>query len=169
MLTCPIREVAALLPHSGHMVLLDEILAYDHESLLASAHIGADHILMQPDGTVPAWMAMEIMAQCIGALEGCHARVRGEPVRLGFLLGTRKLHLFADALPPGCRLLAEVRQSIRDSNGFAVFDCSLRITDAPADLRLPENGLVAQAALNVFSPPDLSAYLAQTPSAAASI
>ena len=144
------------------MVLLDEVLAYDHESLQASAHIGADHVLMQPDGTVPAWMAMEIMAQCIAALDGIHAHNGGESVRLGFLLGTRKLHLFADTLPLGCELLAETRQSIRDNNGFAVFDCSLRIIAAPAGFRLPENGLVAQAALNVFSPPDLDGYLAQT-------
>ena len=162
MLSCPISDVAALLPHSGHMVLLDEVLAYDHESLQASAHIGADHVLMQPDGTVPAWMAMEIMAQCIAALDGIHAHNGGESVRLGFLLGTRKLHLFADTLPLGCELLAETRQSIRDNNGFAVFDCSLRIIAAPAGFRLPENGLVAQAALNVFSPPDLDNYLAQT-------
>ncbi|MFD1243942.1 ApeP family dehydratase [Paralysiella testudinis] len=162
MLSCPISDVAALLPHSGHMVLLDEVLAYDHESLQASAHIGADHVLMQPDGTVPAWMAMEIMAQCIAALDGIHAHNGGESVRLGFLLGTRKLHLFADTLPLGCELLAETRQSIRDNNGFAVFDCSLRIIAAPAGFRLPENGLVAQAALNVFSPPDLDGYLAQT-------
>ena len=162
MLSCPISDVAALLPHSGHMVLLDEILAYDHESLQASAHIGADHVLMQPDGTVPAWMGMEIMAQCIAALDGIHAHNGGESVRLGFLLGTRKLHLFADTLPVGCTLLAETRQSIRDSNGFAVFDCSLRITAAPAVFRLPENGVVAHAALNVFSPPDLDGYLVQT-------
>ena len=162
MLSCPISDVAALLPHSGHMALLDEVLAYDHESLQASAHIGADHVLMQPDGTVPAWMAMEIMAQCIAALDGIHAHNGGESVRLGFLLGTRKLHLFADTLPLGCELLAETRQSIRDNNGFAVFDCSLRIIAAPAGFRLPENGLVAQAALNVFSPPDLDGYLAQT-------
>ena len=162
MLSCPISDVAALLPHSGHMVLLDEVLAYDHESLQASAHIGADHVLMQPDGTVPAWMAMEIMAQCIAALDGIHAHNGGESVRLGFLLGTRKQHLFADTLPLGCELLAETRQSIRDNNGFAVFDCSLRIIAAPAGFRLPENGLVAQAALNVFSPPDLDGYLAQT-------
>ena len=109
MLSCPISDVAALLPHSGHMVLLDEVLAYDHESLQASAHIGADHVLMQPDGTVPAWMAMEIMAQCIAALDGIHAHNGGESVRLGFLLGTRKLHLFADTLPVGCTLLAETR------------------------------------------------------------
>lgn len=162
MLICPIAPVAPLLPHSGAMVLLDAVLAYDEEFLCAAAHIGAEHALLQADGTVPAWMAMEIMAQCIAALEGVHAHNRGEAVRLGFLLGTRKLNLFAAALPVGCRLQAEARLSIRDSNGFAVFDCGLHVVDAPEHFRLPENGRVAQAALNVFSPPDLDAYLAQT-------
>lgn len=161
MLSCPIRDVAPLLPHSGHMVLLDEVTAYDADSLSALASIGAGHALLQDDGTVPAWMAMEIMAQCVAAWEGCHAHNRGEPVRLGFLLGTRKLQLHADALPVGCQLAASAQQSIRDNNGFAVFDCRLTVLSAPAGWPLPPQGLVAEAALNVFSPPDLQAYLQQ--------
>lgn len=159
MLSCPIKDVASLLPHSGHMVLLDEVLDYNEEYLCAGAHIGSDHALLQADGTVPAWMAMEIMAQCIAALDGCHAQEQGVPVRLGFLLGSRKLNLFTDALPVGCCLKAEAKLSIRDDNGFAVFDCSLSVIQAPAGYRLPANGLVVQAALNVFSPPDLNAYV----------
>ena len=67
-LTCPIIDVAPLLPHSGNMVLLDEILDYDEESLQGRATIREDHVFLRPEGVVPAWMAMEILAQGIAAL-----------------------------------------------------------------------------------------------------
>lgn len=163
MLICPIKDVAPLLPHSGKMVLLDEIIAYNDQSLCAHAYIGSHHIFLQEDGTVPAWMAVEIMAQCIAALEGCHAHNQGEAVRLGFLLGTRKLHLYRDVLPVGSCLRASARQSIKDQNGFAVFDCCLELLNDPnMPVPLPEPQMVAQAALNVFSPPNLDVYLQQT-------
>ena len=94
------------------------------------------------------------MAQGIAALAGCHAHHAGEPVRLGFLLGTRKLNLFADAVPVGTVLAVKVQASTQDATGFGVFDCEMRWTDAPEAARasLPSDGLLIQAALNVFSP-----------------
>ena len=88
-LICPITHIAPLLPHSGHMVLLDCITEYGDDYLHATAHVGEKHILLQA-GSLPVLAGMEIMAQGIAALAGCHAHNRGEPVRLGFLLGTRK-------------------------------------------------------------------------------
>ena len=46
---CPIKQPAALLPHSGRMVLLDEVLSYDDNSLHAVCTIRSDCILL-PDG-----------------------------------------------------------------------------------------------------------------------
>ena len=152
-LICPITHIAPLLPHSGHMVLLDCITEYGDDYLHATAHVGEKHILLQA-GSLPALAGMEIMAQGIAALAGCHAHNRGEPVRLGFLLGTRKLNLFADTIAVGTQLSIQVHASTQDGTGFGVFDCALRWTDAPAAARakLPSDGLLVQAALNVFSP-----------------
>ena len=152
-LICPITHIAPLLPHSGHMVLLDCITEYGDDYLHAIAHVGEKHILLQA-GSLPVLAGMEIMAQGIAALAGCHAHNRGEPVRLGFLLGTRKLNLFADTIAVGTQLSIQVHASTQDGTGFGVFDCALRWTDAPASARaqLPSDGLLVQAALNVFSP-----------------
>ena len=152
-LICPITQVAPLLPHSGHMVLLDCITAYGEDYLHAEATVGEKHILLQ-NGVLPLLAGMEIMAQGIAALAGCHAHHAGEPVRLGFLLGTRKLNLFADAVPVGTMLAVKVQASTQDATGFGVFDCEMRWTDAPEAARasLPSDGLLIQAALNVFSP-----------------
>ena len=60
---CPIKQPAALLPHSGRMVLLDEVLSYDDNSLHAVCTIRPDCILL-PDGAnaLPGWLGLEIMA-----------------------------------------------------------------------------------------------------------
>ncbi|MDO5058398.1 MAG: thioester dehydrase [Neisseria sp.] len=149
----PITEVAPLLPHSGHMVLLDRVTACTPDSLSAEASVSDGHILLE-NGVLPCTMGMEIMAQGIGAFAGLRAEAAGEPVRLGYLLGTRKLNLFADHIPVGTKLVVDVRLSMEDSEGFGVFDCEMRWTDAPEAARavLPPNGLLVQAALNVFSP-----------------
>ncbi len=153
ILSCPITQVAPLLPHSGHMVLLDRITAFGEDYLYAEARVGEKHLLLH-NGVLPVLAGMEIMAQGIAALAGCHARQAGEPVRLGFLLGTRNLNLFADSVPTGTLLAVKVRASTQDATGFGVFDCELRWLDAPETVRasLPSDGLLVQAALNVFSP-----------------
>lgn len=152
-LSCPITAIAPLLPHSGRMVLLDCITDYGANHLTATASVGADHILLC-NGRLPCFHSMEIMAQGIGALTGCLALNAGEPVKLGFLLGTRKLNLFAGSLPVGTQLLVKVKESVMDASGFGVFDCALYWTDAPEHEKhtLPADGLLAQAALNVYSP-----------------
>ncbi|ASK26926.1 thioester dehydrase [Neisseria chenwenguii] len=135
------------------MVLLDAVTEYSNTHLTATAHIGADHILLR-DGAVPCMSGMEIMAQGIGAFAGCMAHNAGKPVKLGFLLGTRKLNLFADTIPIGTQLEVKAAVSTQDASGFGIFDCELRWTDAPDKARpqLPSDGLLIQAALNVYSP-----------------
>src|SRR5512139_2637408 len=81
-------DIRDLLPHSGPMVLLDHVVAADDESLCAAVRVRADS-LFYVDGGVGGWVGLEYMAQAIGAFAGFHARLRGEPVRIGYLLGTR--------------------------------------------------------------------------------
>jgi len=156
--SAPIYDVASLLPHSGHMVLIDRVTEHRADFVRVEAHIGSKHILLQ-NGTLPATMGMEIMAQAIGAFAGIQAISAGEAVTLGFLLGTRKLNLFADSIPVGTTLAATAHLSTQDPSGMGVFDCELHWTDAPDDVRdtLPQDGLLAQAALNVYSPKDARA------------
>nr|WP_255265794.1 thioester dehydrase [Bergeriella denitrificans] len=137
------------------MVLLDSITEYSGSHLRATASIGGNHILLHGGG-VPCMAGVEIMAQGVAALAGCAACNAGEPVRLGFLLGTRKLELFADSIPVGTALKIEVDLSTQDQSGMGVFDCALYWTDAPpqAKAALPSDGLLVRAALNVYSPKD---------------
>lgn len=152
---CPIKQPAALLPHSGRMVLLDEVLSYDSDSLHAVAAIRPDCILL-PAGAaaLPGWLGMEIMAQGVGAWAGAHALDAGRPVQLGFLLGTRKLTFARPDIPVGTVLDVHIALSWQDTaNNMGVFDCTLACrTPPPGRSDLPPGTLLLTGALNVFSP-----------------
>ncbi|OFO25541.1 thioester dehydrase [Neisseria sp. HMSC056A03] len=137
------------------MVLIDCVKEFGDDYTVCHVPVGDKHILLQ-DGVLPSMAYMELMAQGIGAFAGIEALKAGEPVRLGFLLGTRKLDLFADSVPVGTELEVRAYVSIQDLGGMGVFDCELRWTEAPEDVKhlLPPDGLLAKASLNVYSPKD---------------
>lgn len=142
-LTFPITDVAPLIPQSGQMVLLDTITAHGADFLTAETTLQANNILLQ-NGKFFAFSGVEIMAQGIAAWAGCNALLTGESIRLGYLLGTRKLNIYAQEIPIGTQLQIQIKLSIQDAAGFGVFDCQL--------INLKENKVVLAGALNVFSP-----------------
>src|SRR5277367_4841775 len=81
--------IASLLPHRPPMILLDEVVAWDGAILAASLTIRKETLFLEADG-VPAHIGIEYMAQTCGAFAGAQALDRGEKVRIGFLLGTRR-------------------------------------------------------------------------------
>lgn len=140
--------VASLIPHAGDMILLDAVSRFDAESLEAHLHVRPGGLLNLADGSLPAWVGVEIMAQAVAAFAGCQARLAGLPVELGFLLGTRQYRCDVDRFPAGCDLHVRVLRSLQDDNGMGVFECHL---DGP--------GLHAEARLNVYRPPEVASYL----------
>lgn len=153
LLECPITNTASLLPHSRRMVLIDRITRYGDDFVEAGAQVSPNHILLLDD-KLPYTAFIELMAQAVGAYAGIQARKNARSVRLGFLLGTRKLEIFAQSVPIGTHLLATAHMSIQDAGGMGVFDCELRWTDAPetSSETLPSDGILARASLNVYSP-----------------
>ncbi len=142
-LRCPITCLEPLLPHSGAMILLDRITAFGADFLTAETQIRADNSLIKHN-KLETFAALEIMAQGIAAWAGCMAIQAGEPVRLGYLLGSRKLHVRHQTIPIGSRLQINIRLSIQDDAGFGVFDCQL--------IDLMKHAILLEGALNVFSP-----------------
>ncbi|MEN2879357.1 dehydratase [Mannheimia haemolytica] len=129
--TFPIEQIAPLVPHSGNMILLARITAFGEDFLTAETNIRPDNPLIK-HGKLATYASIEIMAQA------------GEPVRLGYLLGTRKLHLHRQEIPIGSQLQIQIKMSIQDATGFGVFDCQL--------IDLADNQVLLEGALNVFSP-----------------
>ena len=114
--------VESLVPHSPPMVLIDEVLEFDDNSLLAAVDIYGNCMFYNRDiEGVPAWVGIEYMAQAISAFAGIQALKRGEEIKPGFLLGTRKLLLYKKVLKAGQRYEIRVTQLIKDTSGLASF------------------------------------------------
>lgn len=141
--TFPIEQIAPLVPHSDNMILLDRITAFGEDFLTAETNIRPDNPLIK-HGKLATYAGIEIMAQGVAVWAGCIATQAGEPIRLGYLLGTRKLHLHRQEIPIGSQLQIQIKMSIQDATGFGVFDCQL--------IDLADNQVILEGALNVFSP-----------------
>jgi predicted hotdog family 3-hydroxylacyl-ACP dehydratase len=136
-------DIRDLLPHSGRMVFLDRVVAVDEESLCAEVRLREDSLFCV-DGVVGGWVGLEYMAQAIGAYAGYRARLRGEPVRVGYLLGTRHYECTQASFVLGSRLKIYVKRVLQSDDGLASFDC--HIDD--------EKGTQARANLTVFQAVD---------------
>lgn len=140
-------DVGQLLPHDGNMVLLDQVLNAEENSLSATLTVRNDGLFDQ-SGSVPSWVVIEYMAQTIAAFAGAEALRQNKPVELGFLLGTRRMVTQQASIPVGTKLTVEVDRILQDPSGMAVFDCSVKHKE-----------ILASARLNVFVPPDIQAFL----------
>ncbi|MEK1907295.1 MAG: hotdog family protein [Pseudomonas sp.] len=144
--------IAELIPHAGDMILIDEVLRFADEDVETRLTVRPGGLFNQADGSLPAWVGVELMAQSIAAYAGCQARQAGLPVELGFLLGTRKYECNVERFPAGTELHIHALRTLQDDNGMGVFECQL---NGP--------GIDAFARLNVFRPPQVASYLQETP------
>ena len=131
--------VEELVPHAGAMMLLERVLEFAPETMVAEVIVRADGLF--DDGcTVPAWLGIEYMAQTIAALGGMKRKLAGKAINLGFLLGTRRYDCNVETFAVGTVLTVSVKRLIQDQ-GLGVFDC-----------RLTGEGITASAKLNVYQP-----------------
>jgi predicted hotdog family 3-hydroxylacyl-ACP dehydratase len=134
------------------MVLLDRLLSIDAESVCAEVRIREDSLFYR-DGGVGAWVGLEYIAQAIAAYAGYCATLRGEPVKLGFLLGTRCYESARPKFPLGSLLRVYARRTLQTEDGLASFDCSLE--DA--------TGRIGSASVTVYQPSDAAQLLDGSP------
>jgi 3-oxoacyl-[acyl-carrier-protein] synthase-1 len=116
--------LAELVPHKPPMLLLDRVLSYSTDRVCCAVEIRADSPFAGPGG-VPAVVGVEYMAQCIAVYAGLAARDKGDPVRVGFLLGSREVRLDAETFAVGDRLEVEARRTWGD-NDLGSFACHVR-------------------------------------------
>jgi predicted hotdog family 3-hydroxylacyl-ACP dehydratase len=143
-------EFEEVVPHAAPMALLDGIDCWDQTSLQAHITIRSDSPFFRDEG-VPAWVGMEYMAQAVAAFAGCHAREQQQPIKIGFLVGSRRYSTSHSIFPLGAKLQICVNELLQSENGLSVFECSIRgIGDY--------SKIDATANLNVFQPQDPEAF-----------
>ncbi len=139
-----------LVPHRGGMLWIDRVLHCDEHGVLAEATVHPHHLLAdEADAGLPAWLGIEYMAQGIAAWAGGRALARGEAVKPGFLLGSRRYEAHRPWLAFGLRLRIDCRCELMGDIGLGLFACRL----------LDGDDVVASATVSVFEPPDPDAYL----------
>ena len=133
---------ARLLPQTPPMILIDEVLEWAPPKVACRVSLRPDSMFVE-DGKVPGLVAVEYMAQTIGAFVGLVRTSRGEPIRVGFLLGTRELKLGVDQFDVGDELTVEAEHIFGESF-LGSFRC-----------RVARGGdEVASAVINCFQSPD---------------
>lgn len=133
--------VADVVPHDAPMVLIDRILSFAESSLVAEVKIGPDTLFCGDNG-VPGWVGLEYMAQAVAAHAGLQGRQRGEPPKIGFLLGTRAYRCDVECFAIGETLTVHV-EALFAEMGLGAFSC-----------RIETEKTVATATINVYQPED---------------
>ncbi len=92
-------DIAAVIPHAGHMCLLDRVLAWDEQSItcLSTTHRDPANPLRR-DGRLSALHAFEYGAQAVAVHGGLRARAAGVEGSAGYLAGLRHAHLYTGRL-----------------------------------------------------------------------
>ncbi len=136
--TLPIHE---LIPHSTPMVLIENILDFNQNALVAEINIIENCMFYDMKNCgVPTWVGIEYMAQAIAAFAGIQAKMINEPIKLGFLLGTRRYTIFQPVFLLGKKYEIHVNKLYMDDSGLASFNCYISIIHL----------IIVEARLNVF-------------------
>jgi predicted hotdog family 3-hydroxylacyl-ACP dehydratase len=144
--------IAELVPHAGPMCLLDRVVAHDGAETRCRADLAGRALFRDATGRVPAFVALELMAQCAAVHGGLAARARGLPPRPALFLGARRVVLAADALPPG---MLEVRAThVRGESGLVALDATVSTADGRS---------IAAGRLNFFVADSVEALVAGGP------
>jgi predicted hotdog family 3-hydroxylacyl-ACP dehydratase len=133
--------IEALVPHREPMLLLDRIVECDERCVRAVYTVRADAWYADA-GAMPAWIALELMAQAVAAYSGYNKAGRGLPPAQGYLLGTRRFRSARASYAAGTTLHVIAEKQYQEPSGLGAFDCRIEIDGAR----------VADATLTVFEP-----------------
>ncbi len=114
--------VEKLVPHAGPMLLLGQLLESGEDYVVCEVIVRADG-LFDAAGRVPAWLGIEYMAQTIAAFAGLQALERGEPVRAGYLLGSRRFETNVPDFACGELLRVSAARLVQGISGAGAFEC----------------------------------------------
>ncbi|BBS92403.1 MULTISPECIES: ApeP family dehydratase [Enterobacteriaceae] len=124
----PYLSPAEYLPHDAPMLLLDEVEWVSEEQAVCRVSIDSTGVLspfLDPEGNLPGWYALELMAQTVGVWSGWHRHQQGQAaIALGMVLGARELICAAGSLPGGKTLTITVKLLMQDAR-FGSFECAI--------------------------------------------
>ncbi|MBP1627422.1 MAG: beta-hydroxyacyl-ACP dehydratase [Holophagaceae bacterium] len=134
------QDPVGFVPHRPPMLLLDGVRGTTDKTSHACLTVDPKAWYADPDGSMPAWYGIELMAQAVSAYSGGIKRSQNQKPSKGYLLGTRAYTSKLPAFPPGATLEIHCTQEYADDSGLWAFECSILLEGTP----------VATAMLKVF-------------------
>ncbi len=125
-----------LVPHSGRMVLLDEMLEWEPGKATCRLEL-RDGAPFVDDGAVDAIVSIEYMAQAVAACLGYEAFVGGDGVRVGMIIASKRFDVHEPTWHVG-DVFDVVVERVRGNESLSHFD---------AEVRRAGSGTVAASAL----------------------
>ncbi len=128
-----------LVPHAHPMILIDSISEPEPGGLSSLVRISEDCPFYEASQGVPSYVGIEYVAQTVAALAGLKAKRAGEDVKIGFLLGTRRLQATQPYFTLGSELtisvspefesteLAKFWGEVRDSSGNVIVSTAVTV------------------------------------------
>jgi predicted hotdog family 3-hydroxylacyl-ACP dehydratase len=116
--------IAELLPQAGAMRLLDRVLEHGDAGTRCSVAPSGGAPFRDARGAVPAWVALEYMAQCAAADGSLRMRARGASPEPALLVGSRRIAFRCAVFEPSQRLEVVARHAAGRSELLA-FDCAV--------------------------------------------
>ena len=119
------RDIEELVLHRPPMLLVHALTEWDAISAEVLVNTQDSALFAETDGRIPAWVGIEYMAQAVSAYAGILAKQNGEPLCLGFLLGTRRYSTNVSHFSAGEQLRICVKELLRDETNLVLFDCHI--------------------------------------------
>jgi len=134
--------IERLVPHARPALLLDRVVESSGDLLVAETEIREDNPYHSA-GRVGSWVGIELIAQGIAALAGIEAVRAGRPIRVGYLLGTRRYRSAVPWYAVGDRLRIEVVREFQSGDGLGA---------ARGRILAADGALLGEALVTVFQP-----------------
>jgi predicted hotdog family 3-hydroxylacyl-ACP dehydratase len=116
--------VGLVLPHGESMVLLDKILFHKANKTNCLVVIKRDALFSDETGKVATWVGLEYMAQCVAVHAGLIAKSKGEDIKIGYWIGSRKISFDTDFFHQNQALIIKTNKVWQDAQ-LGSFECSI--------------------------------------------
>jgi len=139
-----------LISHRAPMSLLSRFVSADNDSAVCEVEIKKSSAFFDLSrGGVPTYIGIEYIAQTIATFAGALAMKSGEEVKIGFLLGTRKLSLNESYFKVDKTYRVNVKQLYLEDSGLAVFETTVSDADK----------VIVSGNINTFQPENVKQFL----------
>lgn len=120
----PYPPISELVPHHGPMVLLDELVHWEPGRARCQLQIKPGTRFVR-HGVVSSIVCIEYMGQAVAACCGYAAFRGGDDIRVGMIIGCRRMDIEVPELRVGDELTIDVSE-VRAREEISVYECEAR-------------------------------------------